>query len=179
MIQLVSMRFLERIISEQESRDAIFNCPGNFAENALIEHVFRYWLESVLASLGATNIEREAIYPGATSGRGRKPACDLICNINKITTWIELKVAYADTGYTNSELLSDFEKLDRLKDVAKLYITVFVTPDSTECQKMSLLLERAEILGASTFRSKHPIPVPTCWTDWKTPHVQVICHYWL
>lgn len=51
MIQNIANRFLERLVTERVNRDTAFNCLGNFAENSLIEHVYRYWLETVLAFL--------------------------------------------------------------------------------------------------------------------------------
>jgi hypothetical protein len=176
MIEKVAHHFLDRLVSEQVSRDTTFNRPGDFAENALIEHLYRYWLESTLASIGFTQIQREIMYPNKKLGRGQKSACDLVCRFSDESNWIELKVAYKDTGYTDSELLSDFEKLESIRNATKWYITVFITPDIKPCRKMTILEERAEKLGAVTKTASHQIPTP--WKSWKNPHIHVTCHQW-
>ena len=176
MIQQVTDKFADRLIVEQMNRDSAFNRQGDFAENSLIEHLYRYWLESVLASLGFSQIRREVGYPGLRSTRGRKRACDLVCFFADKEYWIELKVAYEDTGYTDLELLSDFEKLIPLENANKLYITVFITKTSKPCRKMILIQDKAKEFGVTTVMASREIPTP--WKSWKNSHIHVSCHHW-
>ena len=176
MIEKVTDNFMERILQEQDLRDRAMGVLGDFAENALLESLYRYWLESTLATLGFSAIHREALYPGNKAGRGRKMACDLHCTHSGNPTWIELKVAYEDTGYTDAELLSDFERLETVKNASKMYITVFITPGDMPCRKMNIMQEKAKSMGARSTIKSHRIPTP--WKKWINAHIHVTAYLW-
>jgi len=163
--------FTLRLKEEQCRRDAEV-WKGSFVESSVIEHLYRYWFESILVLYGCDEIQRETPYSEEKSGNGRKPACDVTATYENKEYWFELKVAYWNTTYTPDELMSDIDKLYKApKNAIKVYVVVFIGKEGEIPQKME------EIISQNThrFNAQHLAKVPMLAPDdWEMKDVH--CH---
>lgn len=177
MLGNVCKKLLQAALREQEARDSQFYA-GNFVETALLEHLFRYWLENTLGAVGFENIKREVAYPVCKKSTPRQ-ACDLVGQMGNQKWWIELKVAYANTTYTKGELLADIERLSMIKrQDAKMYVAVFISPKETRPEKLEYIADNLRSVGVEPSYCSKPIPSPEHWDGWQNSHIHVLCARW-
>ncbi len=171
--------FSEALLAEQKNRDSSIY-DGNFAETSLIELVYRYWLETVLAKMGFTNLHREVLYPENSQLMGKKKSCDLWGSLEGKEYWLEMKVAYENTGYTKAELLSDIEKLSVLSGdhLKRIYIAVFVASTENLPVKLDAIHKSANNINADVINLVSEIPKPASWTGWGGCYLHVSCLVW-
>ena len=187
-VRLMFDRFVGRIKEEQRKRDKDMY-PGSFVESAVIEHLHRYWLESVLYSMGAENIYREVQYPRCKKSKmGRASACDLKAAFStQKECWVEIKLAYEDTRYSIGSFTRDLEKLKGLNDfpetrsAAKVFLMVCYMCE--QHRQLPGKFGRLDEIAEKDFKAKKldsvwlSFPSPTHWRDKKkwanVTHAQV------
>jgi hypothetical protein len=172
----ITKNLLDILSREASRRDRDFYA-GNFTETALIEHLFRYWLESALGADGFDEINREVSYE--TRKDGQRKACDLLAHKNNRRHWIELKVAYENTGYTHAELTADIERLSLTsKDDGRIYVAIFLAMSSDVPKKLQDIHAAAEGIGASVHHCSVNIAAPESWREWSDAHLHVTTCSW-
>jgi len=180
----IARALIKRVKKEQLLRDS--ECgEGNFAASALIEFLYRYWLESELYNLGFDGIEREVLYPpDHRSKKGRQRSCDLRFKRGESIYWLELKVAYSNTRYSRNELVSDIEKLAQLPEtngshqVKRVYVVVFISEGNEVPLIMKGIIEAAAGVGAALEYESSYMPTPGEWKGWKNSHIHIGCLVW-
>lgn len=164
-IEKITEKLLHRLVREQQQRDSEVY-PGSFIESSVLEHLYRYWLESELAQLGFTDIQREKLYSdeGNPETKGRRPACDLIATYKSDNYWIEIKVAYWNTTYTNEELISDADRLIKfVSHGKKLYLMIFMSRDEILPTKLMKALDAISGNIERQSLSATALPSPEHW----------------
>ena len=160
----VAEKFILRLKEEQCRRD-IEVWKGSFVESSVIEHLYRYWFESILVLCGCEEIERETPYSDKIAKNGRKEACDVTASCGNDEYWFELKVAYWNTTYTNSELTSDIKKLCKSPEYArKVYVLIFISSGDEIPEKINKVISENEGKFKSRYLYKEKMQAPLHWT---------------
>lgn len=164
---------VNRIQIEKTRRDEVCG-KGSFASTALIEFLYRYWVEFELCNLGCHDIERERKYKKTKYSNKKRKSCDLYFVKDGVEYWMEIKVAYSDTGYTPQELTSDFDKLDTVFSGIKIYLVVFISEEESVPGLLKYVIEESKGRQAKASIRKFPIS----HTIWNNSHVHVACFEW-
>jgi len=163
LLSKVTENFMLRLKEEQCRRDAEV-WRGSFVESSVIEHLYRYWFESILVLYGCKKIERETLYSDETAGSGRKKACDVTASYGGEEYWFELKVAYWNTTYTHDELTSDIEKLYKSPEYAhKVYVVIFISNGEDIPEKMNRIISENSSKFETQYFAKEKMQAPAHW----------------
>lgn len=176
--QSIADAFSDVLLTEARARDSVFY-PGNFVETALIEHLHRYWLETALGKSGFSGIEREVAYAGPAVSENRK-SCDLNAKCDGKRYWIEIKVAYENTGYTKEELTRDIGRLNSIPfEDGKIYFVVFVSYGEARPEKLDWIYDSFANIKPAAGEKVGRIASPAYWGEgWQNSHLHVACFSW-
>lgn len=173
----IGMMLTTRILNEQATRDQIHG-RGSFGATGIIENLFRYWLEDVLAGIGFKDMRREAPYPGQESKKGGKLSCDLVAKLRKSEFWIEIKVAYENTRYRTEDFTRDLDRLSRLgQSTKKVFLTVFVSKAADRPDKLEKIINSSRRFKAVNSEIRSAINVPDDW-GWEKAFLFVNIFHW-
>ncbi|EJP4178076.1 hypothetical protein NUE03_004317 [Vibrio vulnificus] len=175
-MEKLAKAFLEMLLDEQVRRDT-FASKGSFAETSVVEFLYRYWLENALFRCGATEVYRERLYPNQKKQIGGGKSCDLVSLLDGKEYWIEMKVAYSNTGYTKPELTSDIEKLSEADVENRLYVVVFICEGDDLPVKLESIIDYLKELGISMCLTEGGIDQPESW-HWSHSKLRVLVAEW-
>jgi len=170
-IRDITNNFTLRLKEEQCRRDAEV-WKGSFVESSVIEHLYRYWFESILVLYGCHEIARETLYPDHSTSSGRRDACDVTATYGDDEYWFEIKVAYWNTTYTHDELTSDIIKLYKSPEYArKVYVVVFIGDNESIPKKMARIITESPSNLQSKNLAKERMCAPANWIS-----KDIYCH---
>jgi len=162
-LRKVTDNYMLRLKEEQCRRDSEV-WKGSFVESSVIEHLYRYWFESILVLYGCEEIERETLYSDGKGGVGRKEACDVTASYGSDEYWFELKVAYWNTTYSHDELTIDITKLCKAPDhVHKVYVVIFIGNGEDIPEKMRKIISESTNNIKMSYLAKEKMQAPDHW----------------